>query len=133
MTTVMQLQILLPSRILVDREVVKLVAEAPNGAFGLLPNHIDFVAALVPGVLTCVDAEGHEFFVGIGEGMLVKRGSRVMVSAVDAIEDEDLESLREKLDQRHRRMDDHERAARSALARLEAGVVKRFMSYAERL
>ena len=29
---------------------VKLVAEAPNGAFCLLPRHVDFVAALVPGL-----------------------------------------------------------------------------------
>ena len=129
----MRLKIFLPSKVLADREIVKLVAEAPNGAFGILPRHIDFVAALVPGVLTFVDSDGKEFFVGIDEGILVKRGNQVMVSTVDAIEGDDLASLREGLDRRHRHMNDHERSARSALARLEAGVVKRFMEFRERI
>jgi len=129
----MRLKIFLPSRVLVDRDIVKLVAEATNGSFGILPRHIDFVAALAPGVLTFVDSSGKECFVGIDEGILVKRDSQVMVSTMDAVEGNDLESLREKLDDRRRHMDDHERSARSALARLEAGVMKRFMEFAERM
>jgi F-type H+-transporting ATPase subunit epsilon len=127
----MHLRILLPSRVLADRSIVKLVAEAPNGSFGILPRHVDFAAALVPGVLTFVDADGAESFVGIDEGFLVKRGDQVMISTVDAIEGGDLASLREQMDQRHHHMDDHERSARSALARLEAGIVKRFMEFTE--
>jgi F-type H+-transporting ATPase subunit epsilon len=129
--TTMHLKICLPSKILVDRAIVKLVAEAPNGAFGILPRHVDFVAALIPGVLTYTDPDGKEFFVGIDEGILVKRDKQLMVSTVDAVEGENLAGLRESLDRRHRNMDDHERSGRSALARLEAGVVKRFMDFTE--
>ena len=50
----MRLTVLLPTEILVDEEVVKVVAEAQNGSFCLLPRHIDFVAALVPGLLSFV-------------------------------------------------------------------------------
>ena len=52
---VMQLRVLLPARVLVDETVVRIVAEAENGAFGVLPRHIDFLAALQPGVLVFED------------------------------------------------------------------------------
>ena len=42
----MHLKVLLPTRVLVDEAVSKVVAEAENGSFGLLPRHVDFVAAL---------------------------------------------------------------------------------------
>jgi len=47
----MNLKILLPTEILLDEEVTKVSAEAENGSFTLLPNHIDFVTAIVPGIL----------------------------------------------------------------------------------
>ncbi len=127
----MRLKIFVPSKILIDCDVVKVVAEAPNGSFGILPQHIDFVAALVPGVLMFTDADGKESFVGIDEGILLKRGGEVMVSTVDASQGDDLSVLRETVRQRQENMNDHERSARSALARLEAGVVKRFMQFQE--
>ena len=45
----MRLRVFLPMKILIDQEVTKVVAEAENGSFGILPKHIDFVAALAPG------------------------------------------------------------------------------------
>ncbi len=48
----MRLRVLLPTQVLLDREVNKLTAEAEDGAFGMLPRHIDFVTMLVPGILT---------------------------------------------------------------------------------
>ncbi len=52
----MKLKILLPTEIMLDEEVTKVTAEAGNGSFCLLPRHIDFVAALVPGLLSFVKA-----------------------------------------------------------------------------
>jgi len=46
----MNLKIMLPAEIFLSEEVTKVVAEAENGFFCLLPQHVDFTAALVPGV-----------------------------------------------------------------------------------
>ena len=46
----MSLKIVLPTRVLLDVKIRKIVAEAVDGAFGVLPRHIDFVAALRPGL-----------------------------------------------------------------------------------
>jgi F-type H+-transporting ATPase subunit epsilon len=131
--TTMRLRIVLPTDVLVDQRIVKLVAEAPNGSFGLLPRHIDFVSALVPGVLTYVGADGEERFLGIDQGTLVKCGDEVIVSAHNAIPGEDLEGLRKTVRSTFLELDERERSARSALARLEAGVVRRFIELQEEM
>jgi F-type H+-transporting ATPase subunit epsilon len=129
----MRLKILLPMEVLVDEPAERIVAEAQNGSFGILPRHIDFVAALVPGVLTYTDAEGRERFFGIDEGVLVKCTNEVVVSTRNAVSGEDLESLRTVVRRRFLELDEREKSARSALGRLEAGVVRRFIDLQERL
>ncbi len=81
----MKLKILIPTIVLVDREVTKVIAEAENGNFCLLPHHIDFVAALVPGILSFTTEGGEEIFVAVDEGILVKCNQEVLVSARNAI------------------------------------------------
>lgn len=123
----MQLRVSLPDRILIDEATTKIVAEAENGSFGMLPRHIDYVAALVPGILSYWTLAGLERFVAIDEGMLVKCNQTVLISVRDAVLGDNLESLRDTVQSRFVELDEHARAARSALARLEAGVVRRFI------
>jgi F-type H+-transporting ATPase subunit epsilon len=129
----MRLKVLLPTQVLVDQEVGKIVAEGQNGSFGMLPHHIDFVAALVPGVLLYEVEGGDEAYLGTDEGILVKCGSEVLVSTRNAVAGEDLHTLRRSVRERYLELDERERLARSALARLEAGVVRRFIELQERL
>jgi F-type H+-transporting ATPase subunit epsilon len=124
----MQLKLLLPTEVLVDEDVNKIVAEAENGHFCLLPRHVDFVASLVPGILSFVSAgDGVERLVALDHGILVKCGASVMVSTLNAVRGTDLRSLQATLDERFRDLDEHERRARTALARLEAGTLRRFV------
>ncbi|MDI1230810.1 MAG: F0F1 ATP synthase subunit epsilon [Methylobacter sp.] len=122
----MRLKLLLPSEVLLDEPVQKIIAKARNGSFCLEPRHIDFVAALVPGVLTYVSETGQEVFIAIDEGTLVKCGHRVLISTYNAVMGDNLETLRDTVEQRYLQLDEAERTARCALARLEAGVVRRF-------
>ena len=128
----MHLRLLLPTEVLVDESVTKIIAEAENGAFCLLPRHVDFVAALVPGILTFNTGKDEERFVGIDEGVLVKRGSEVFVSTLNAVEAENLEDLQAMIEKQFLELDEHERMARTALARLEAGTLRGFRALQER-
>ena len=128
----MRLRVLLPTEVLVDEEVAKVVAEAPNGFFGLLPRHIDFVAALVPGILTFTDRHGEDQHVAVDEGVLVKCGAEVRVSAWNAVRGRVLADLQTTVAGRFRHLDDEQRSARSALGRLEAGALRRFTELQER-
>jgi len=122
----MQLRLLLPTGVLVNQPVVKLIAEAQDGYFCLLPRHRDFVAALVPGVLAWHDDSDAEHFAAIDEGVLVKCARSVMVSAYDGVTGTDLASLQALVDESYLQLDEHERKARTALSRLEAGTLRKF-------
>lgn len=122
----MRLKLLLPNEILIDEPVQKIIAKAPNGSFCLEPRHIDFVSALVPGLLMYIAETGQEVFVAIDEGTLVKCGDEVLVSTYNAFRGNDLATLRDKVEKHFVQLDDSERIARSALSRLEAGVIRRF-------
>lgn len=128
----MRLRILLPTKVFLDRPIVKLVAEAENGAFGVLPRHIDFVAMLKPGILSITAPGGRESFVGHDEGVFVKKGQEARVSVRNAMLSQDLAGLRELVEREFVRLDQYERTARTALARLEAGVIRHFIELEEK-
>ena len=122
----MRVTMRLPTRILFDGRAVRLTGVAPDGAFGILPNHVDFVTALVPSVLTLRLADGTEEIFGLDEGLLVKKGQDVSLSVLRGVRGDDLGSLKETVAARFVQMDEDEREARSAMSRLEANMVRRF-------
>ncbi|MEJ2092675.1 MAG: F0F1 ATP synthase subunit epsilon [Syntrophobacterales bacterium] len=128
----MRLKVMTPTQIVVNRETAKVIAEAENGSFGLLPRHIDFVAALVPGILSFFTPEGQEEFVAVDEGILIKMGREVLVSTRNAVTSAELGKLRQTVAQEFRVKDERERKALAAGARLEADIVRKFMRLGER-
>ncbi len=129
----LRLRVLSPTEVLVDEAVAKVIADAADGCFCLLPRHVDFVAALTPGILSFFTHDGAEHFVALDEGTLVKCAREVLVSTFDGVRGDDLERLQATLRERLLDLDEHERTARTALARLEAGTIRRFMALQERL
>ncbi len=122
----MQVRIGLPGQSLFEGRAVNLSAVTPNGAFGILPNHVDIVTALAPSVLLITQADGVERVFGIDEGLLVKKGHTVDIAVRRGVESDDLASLDETVGNFFDTMEDDERVARAALSRLEADMVRRF-------
>lgn len=123
----MRLKVVLPTEILIEKEVTKVIAEAENGSFCLLPRHIDFVAALVPGLLSYETDGGKEEFLAVDEGTLVKCGSEVLVSTRNAVIGPDLGMLKQMVEEQFRVLDEQEKELQSALAKLEADFTRRFL------
>lgn len=126
----MHLKLLLPTHVLIDQPVTKVIAEAENGAFCLLPHHIDFLAALVPGILTLQTPEGAEIFLAVDRGILIKCGAEVLISTRNAFRGSHLEALKREVEQQFYTMDEQERRARTAIARMEASLVRQFTALA---
>lgn len=129
--TAIALKILLPEKVLLDRLVRKVVAEGMSGSFGLLPRHADFVELLGPGILAFVPVESdgeEEIFVAVDEGVLVKTGPEVRVSVRHAVVGPDLGDLETTVRHRFQRIDERERAMRTALAKLESEVIRSFIT-----
>ncbi|MGK7925794.1 MAG: F0F1 ATP synthase subunit epsilon [Spirulina sp.] len=122
----MILKVLLPSEVLIERSVTKVTAEAENGSFCILPRHIDFVAALVPGILSFELESGQEAFLAVDEGILVKCGPEVLVSTLNAVGSDNLEQLKQTVEQQFRVLDEREKLTRSALAKFEASIMRHF-------
>jgi len=122
----MNLKVLLPYEVFDDRaNVSRIVAETREGSFGLLPNRLDCVAALVPGILV-FEADGvGEICIAVDEGVLVKAGADVLVSVRNAVGGADLETLRETVDRQFLALGEQERIARSVMAKLETGFIRR--------
>ena len=128
----MNLKIAVPAEVFAEVVVEKLVADGIDGSFCLLPNHIDYVAALPVGILSYVEAEsGREVFVAVDRGVLVKRGRDVRVSVRRAAAHSQLEKLEQTVRESYGEMTDDEETARRASANLEASFVRRFLDLKE--
>lgn len=126
LANVMTVTLRLPTRTLFEGRAQRLFATAFNGAFGMLPNHTDFVTALVPSVLILTDETGGELFFGIDEGLLVKTGHQVDIAIRRGVQGDSLDTLNDTIQKAFVEVDEEERVARSALSRLEANIVRRF-------
>ena len=127
----MRLKILLPTEVLLDQEVGKVLAEGDNGWFCLLPNHQGFVSALVPGILLYTLPDGTERVLAVDEGLLVKCGPEVLVSVREAVQGTNLGSLQRAVEEQFARLDEQEKKARAAAAKLELDLVRRFVQLRE--
>jgi F-type H+-transporting ATPase subunit epsilon len=125
----MTLKVLLPFQIFAEKaDVTRIVAETPEGSFGLLPHRLDCVAALTPGILTYETATDGEVFVAVDEGVLIKAGDDVLVSVRRALVGQDLGQLREAVTKEFLTLDEQEQSVRSVMAQLESGFLRRFVT-----
>ncbi len=118
----MDLKILLPYRIFAEiKNVSSIVAETSEGSFGLLPQRLDCVAALIPSIFTYKTDSKTIHYIAIDEGILIKAGSEVMVSVRNAFGGSDLGKLHESVEKEFKKLDDSERDVRSTMAKIESG------------
>ena len=75
----MKLTVFQPAAVFLDETVAKVVAQGPEGAFGILPRHLDMTAALPPGILPLLQAASR--------GVPDDREIRIML--LDAVDDQD--------------------------------------------
>ena len=124
----MNLKILLPFRVFAEKSgVSRIVAETPDGSFGLLPYRLDCVSALVPGILTYENEEEGEVFVAVDEGLLVKTCQDVLVSVRNAIGGTNLDELREAVEKEFLNVGEQEQTLRSIMAKMESSFIRRFV------
>ncbi len=128
----MHMKILLPFGVFAEKTGVKrLIAETKGGALGLLPNRLDCVAVLVPGILTFETGQEGEQYVAVDEGVLIKAGDEVLISVRNAIGGVDLAELHDAVDKEFLSTNEAERHLRATLTKLEVDIVRRFAALKE--
>lgn len=118
----MDLKILMPYRIFAEiKNVSSIVAETSEGSFGLLPNRLDCVAAIVPSIFSYETESKSKHYIAVNDGILIKAGSQVTVSVRNAFGGTDLGKLRESVENEYKKLDDSERDMREAMTKMEVG------------
>ena len=126
----MTLKILLPFRVFAEiKNVSRVVMETSEGSYGLLPQRLDCVAALVPGILI-YESDGLHY-VAVDEGVMVKAGSEVLVSVRNAMGGVDLGKLHESVEKEFKQLDEIEKSTRSVMAKLETGFMLQLEKFSE--
>jgi F-type H+-transporting ATPase subunit epsilon len=121
---IIDLTLLLPNQVLQSAQVVKVGGDAVNGSFVVLPRHIDFATALVPGILYFEDVEADLTYIAIDSGILVKRGKTVWISVLQAIEGDNLDTLDRVVEEQFRQLDERQKQTQTALAHLEISFMR---------
>jgi len=126
----MNLKILLPYQIFAEKTgVSRIVAETHEGSFGLLPQRLDCVLVLSPGILLYETHAQGEVCVAVDEGVLVKTGPDVLVSVRRAMGGTDLGRLREAVEREFLTQGEDEQSLREVMAKLEAGFLRRLEGF----
>jgi F-type H+-transporting ATPase subunit epsilon len=130
MSALMQLKILLPYTTFAEKnDVQRIVAETNRGSFGILPNRLDCSAVLTSGIFCYQCKDSPEVFVAVDQGVLVKTGLQVMVSARRAIGQASLEQLHAVVKQEFQVIDEQERQIQQMKIKLETGFLRQLTDF----
>jgi F-type H+-transporting ATPase subunit epsilon len=127
----MNLKVLLPFGIFKnEKNVQRIVVETDQGSFGLLPQRLDCVAAIVPGILLyqILSEEGHqeqEVYIAVDAGVLVKTGSAVSISVRHATAGIDLNQLHDTVEQEFLQQSNQDKQVHSVYQKMESDFMRR--------
>jgi len=122
----MNLKILLPFKVFADiKNVSSIVMETSEGSYGLLPQRLDCVAALVPGIFT-YETDGTSHYVAVDNGVMVKAGAQVLVSVRNAFGGADLGKLGDLVKKDFKSEDENQKQVNTVIAKLERGFIYSF-------
>ncbi len=125
-TQSMHLKILLPFKVFADiNDVTNIVIETSKGSYGLLPQRLDCVAALVPGIFM-YEINGDAKYLAVDAGVMVKAGSEVLVSVRNAVGGVELGKLSELVEHEFKQQEAVETNVLSVTAKLESGFIYAF-------
>jgi F-type H+-transporting ATPase subunit epsilon len=126
METVFTLKILLPYKpFAVVMDVLRLSIETSAGSYGFLPNRLDCVAEIVPGILSYESQQsGVLTYVAVDRGILIKTGPMVSISVRNAFGGADLGKLHDLVDKEFKQLGEEELTVHHAVLKLESSFIR---------
>lgn len=124
----MELKILLPYKVFADiKNVDSIVAETSEGSFGFLPQRLDCIAVLMPGIFSYKTDKVH--YLAVDDGILVKTGDLVMVSVRNAVGGVELGKLADTIQNEFKNISADEEKVRYMASKLETGFLSRLRKF----
>lgn len=87
-------------------DVRSIVAPGSEGYLGVLSNHAPLITALMPGILSVVDENGHESFYALSGGFLEVSGNvaTILADSIESADEIDIERAEESLKRARERL-----------------------------
>lgn len=127
-SVLMDLKILLPFKIFAEvKNVRSVTADTNAGSYGFLPQRLDCVAILVPGIFSYETDSVH--YLAVDEGILIKTGSQVLISVRNAIGGADLGKLGDAVKNEFLKISDSEKNVSYLASKLESGLMNRLKKF----
>jgi F-type H+-transporting ATPase subunit epsilon len=126
MVTVFTLKILLPYKSFAEiTDILRLSVETSAGSYGFLPNRLDCVAEIVPGILSYESQQnGGPVYVAVDHGILIKTGNVVTVSVRNAFGGTNIGKLHDLVEKEFKQLDEEERTVHHAVLKLESSFIR---------
>ncbi|WP_259066027.1 F0F1 ATP synthase subunit epsilon [Mucilaginibacter sp. X4EP1] len=127
-SVLMDLKILLPFKIFAEvKNVRSVTADTNAGSYGFLPQRLDCVAILVPGIFSYETDSVH--YLAVDEGILIKTGSQVLISVRNAIGGADLGKLGDAVKNEFLKIGESEKNVSYLASKLESGLMNRLKKF----
>ena len=114
-----ELKIYSPTEILFEGNIKKINFQGKEGFLTILPNHIDYVSSFDTTIINLIDENNKEFFLALGNGVLVKYADRVRITSYKGIMAESLEKLDLKMKELNEKEGEIEKEINKNLKQLE--------------
>lgn len=122
----MKLLICSPLETVVQAKIEKISFEALDGYRTLLPKHIDYVSALGTGIISYIPQGESVKYVACHQGIIVKQGLQVTISAQGTIRGNTLSELKQQIELDFKQNEEHRKELNAAMAKLELGLIRGF-------
>lgn len=91
-----KLNVLAAEKPFFEGNCVSLVISTTQGQYGILANHNNMIAAIVPGILKITDSKGNETVAAVSEGLIKVEGGQVLILVDTAERPEEIDENRAK-------------------------------------
>jgi len=126
----MKLKVLLPFGIFKDLDKVEsIIVETDKGNFGLLPQRLDCVAAIAPGILSYRQHGEQEMYIAVDEGVVVKAGLEVSISVRHAIAGNNLDQLHNAVKQEFMQDSEQDKKIDAVYQKMESDFIRRLSAF----
>lgn len=132
MSAGLELEIVAPDRVILERRVVSVQAADASGRFGVRPGHEDFLTILVPCVFRLGGEDGRESYAAVDGGVFLLEGGRISVATRDAVVADRLDEVADQAAAMLEARRAKEQAARAGFAELEASLLRELRKAVQR-
>lgn len=104
--------------------ISRLRCDDADGSLTILENHADYVTALQTGIVELTGPREEITYIGLDEGILVKKENEVQIVSLRGVEGRDIGELSKKFQEDVVRRDENAKKVSSILAKLEMDLAR---------